>query len=145
MTQDTSLAFSSVQDKEFISENTIINENMESIDYISEEQEELDSLSVNIEEIQPGFIGWVKYGGNYIPGKVLSRNKRKKTAYVWFFKTSGFESNKQLISIFDLFHFGDQEQNDLIIAGCELKREKYLNALYEKGEEESEIDWLMWY
>ena len=67
------------------------------------------------------------------------------TSWLKFNIINGFEANKQLISIFYLFHFGDQEQNDLIIAGCELKREKYLNALYEKGEEESEIDWLMWY
>ena len=44
-----------------------------------------------------------------------------------------------------LFNFGDQEQNDLIIAGSELNRQKYLNALYEKGEEETKIGWLMWY
>ena len=30
---------------------------MESIDYITEDIDELDSLLVNIEEIQPGFIG----------------------------------------------------------------------------------------
>ena len=51
---------------------------MESIDYITEDIDELDSLLVNIEEIQPGFIGWERYGGSYIPGKVLSRSKRKK-------------------------------------------------------------------
>ena len=52
------------KNEEFISENTITNENMESIDYIAEEIEEieeLDSLHVNIQEIQLGFIGWVKY------------------------------------------------------------------------------------
>ena len=118
---------------------------MESIDYITEDIDELDSLLVNIEEIQPGFIGWVRYGGSYIPGKVLSRNKRKKTAYVRFFNTSGFENNKQLISISDLFHFGDQEQNDLKINGSDVNRQKYLNALYKKGEEETKIGWLMWY
>lgn len=51
---------------------------MESIDYITEDIDELDSLLVNIEEIQPGFIGWERYGVSYIPGKVLSRSKRKK-------------------------------------------------------------------
>ena len=39
----------------------------------------------------------------------------------------------------------DNKQNDLIIDGSDVNRQKYLNALYEKGEEETKIDWLMWY
>ena len=105
---------------------------MESIDYITEDIDELDSLLVNIEEIQPGFIGWERYGVSYIPGKVLSRNKRKKSAYITFFNTSGFENNKQLLSISDLFHFGDQEQNDFIIDGTDVNRQKIFKCIVQK-------------
>ena len=79
------------KNEEIISENTITNENMESIDYIAEEIEDLDSLHVNIKEIQLGFIFWVKYGGNYLPVKVLSINKRKKQLILDFLTHLGLK------------------------------------------------------
>ena len=37
-------------------------------------------LHIDMETIVPGFVEWGKYGGDFLLGKVISRNKKKKTA-----------------------------------------------------------------
>ena len=40
-----------------------------------------------IETIVPEFVGWIRYGGQYIPGEVVSKNKRKKVLLLNFSQT----------------------------------------------------------
>ena len=44
-------------------------------------------VSESIETIVPGFVGWIRYGGQYIPGEVVSKNKRKKVLLLNFSQT----------------------------------------------------------
>ena len=40
---------------------------------MSVDRGKLDYLSVDRDKIKPRFRGWVTYGGDYVPGKVLSK------------------------------------------------------------------------
>ena len=52
---------------------------MENFNIDDEEDYEVpEEYYIDVEKIVPGFIGWVKYGGDFLLGKVISRNKKKK-------------------------------------------------------------------
>ena len=54
---------------------------MENLNIDDEDDYEVpEEYYIDVEKIVPGFIGWVKYGGDFLLGKVISRNKKKKTA-----------------------------------------------------------------
>ena len=48
-------------------------------DYMFEHETNCEDLiNADIESIVPGFVGWVRYGGKYLPGEVILKNVRKK-------------------------------------------------------------------
>ena len=57
--------------------STINVDEIEDIDYEIDDSKD-HSLKVSEYDIIPGFIGWVQYGGNMLPGKVITSNKRGK-------------------------------------------------------------------
>ena len=79
-----------------------------------------------------------------LPGKVISRNKQKQTAFVNFFNDDGLEKTKQLIDMKDLFTFGTEAQNEEILGGDDVLRGKFLKAKSEQGDIDEE-SWLFWY
>ena len=96
------------------------------------------------DDIIPGFIGWVQYGGNMLPGKVITSNKRKKSANIKFYDVTGLQTGRQTVNHGDIFCFGNEEQNEAIISGDEIVRTKFLWAKFEQEGLEKE-DWLTWY
>ena len=54
------------------------------------------------DDIIPGFIGWIQYGGNMLPGKVITCNKRKKTANIKFYDVSGLQTGRQTVNQGDM-------------------------------------------
>ena len=71
---------------------------------------------------------WSWYGGTYHPCQVVSRNKKKYSAFIKFYTESGISKIKQLVSISDLvpiehnfseFAIGDDEKKrDLYYLAC---------------------------
>ena len=54
------------------------------------------------DDIIPGFIGWVQYGGNMLPGKVITYNKRKKSANIKFYDVTGLQTGRQTVNHGDI-------------------------------------------
>ena len=67
------------------------------------------------------------HGGVYIPGKVISRNKRKKTAFVSFFSAAGVNKEKQLVSTDDIRSF-EKNFDEYVISEHQNIRDIYLVA-----------------
>ena len=124
-------------------EDIDINE-MENIDFEDGFSKIEDYLYISAEDIVPGFIGWIQYGGKMLPGKVISRNKLKQTAFVKNFNADGLEKTKKLIDMKDLFTFGTEAQNEEILGGDDVLRGKFLKAKSEQGDIDEE-SWLFWY
>ena len=85
-------------------------------------------ISADTNLINPGFVGFVHYGGKFIPAEVVSKNKRKKTCFVRFFNKSGKEAEKQLVNLTDMIEFGETEFNEYIIGEDENLRHQYICA-----------------
>jgi len=85
------------------------------IDYEQDSYENIEMISADTNLINPGFVGFVHYGGKFIPAEVVSKNKRKKTCFVRFFNKSGKEAEKQLVNLTDMIEFGETEFNEYII------------------------------
>ena len=69
--------------EDFEETNSSVNLNndtiMENFNIDDEEDYEVpEEYYIDVEKIVPGFIGWVKYGGDFLLGKVISKNKKKK-------------------------------------------------------------------
>ena len=79
-----------------------------------------------------------------LPGKVITCNKRKKTANIRIYDVSKLQDGRQTVNQGDIFCFGDEEQNEAIISGDEILRKKILWIKFEQDELEKE-HWLMWY
>ena len=99
---------------------------MEKIDLESTQESPQDN-----EDIVKGYVGWVYHEGNYIPAKVVSRNKRKKTAFVKFFSLSGLQKIKQLVPLQDIRAFEDHF-NKFIIGHNDQLNQIFLLAEAEK-------------
>ena len=123
--------------------STINVDEIEDLDYEIDDSKD-HSLKVSEDDIIPGFIGWVQYGGNMLPGKVITYNKRKKSANIKFYDVTGLQTGRQTVNHGDIFCFGNEEQNEAIISGDEIVRKTFLWAKFEQEGLEKE-DWLMWY
>ena len=51
------------------------------IDYEEEWYDDLNMTSADPEIIIPGFVGFVHYGGQFVPAEVVTKNKGKKTCF----------------------------------------------------------------
>ena len=85
-----------------------------------------------------------------MPGIVVSRNKKKKTAFIKFFMEDGIEKTKQLVLLKDIFYMCSSSQTEVLINGNESLRAKFMYAktMKENLEEEiqeDEYNWLEWY
>ena len=85
-------------------------------------------MSADPELIIPRLVGFVHYGGQFVPAEVVSKN-RKKTCFVRFFTESGRESEKQLVNLCDMVEFGETQFNEYIIGDDENLRDKFISAL----------------
>ena len=68
-------------DGDLIEEDFVIEDSTYNIDTVLIDTDKSDSVKM----VEPGFVGWVNYGGTYRPAKVISRNKQRKSAFVIFF------------------------------------------------------------
>ena len=73
-------------------------------------------------------MGWVRYGGKYLPGEVISINVRNKAAFIKFFTDSGIEKKKQLVMLNDIVDFGNTLFNKVVIGSDESVRNKFITA-----------------
>ena len=101
-----------------------------------EDYEVPEKYYIDVEKVVPGFIGWVKYGGDFLLGKVISRNKKKKTAYVKFFSMDGLDKAKQSVSLVDIFDL-EYSFNEFVLGEDEPKRVLFSLIMEEVGEQES--------
>ena len=127
--------------EDFEETNSSVNLNndtiMENFNIDDEEDYEVpEKYYIDVEKIVPGFIGWVKYGGDFLLGKVISRNKKKKTAYVKFFSMDGLGKAKQLVSLVDIFDL-EYSFNEFVLGEDEPKRVLFSLIMEEVGEQES--------
>ena len=90
-------------DIETIKDLNVEVEEGEDIDYSEELEAENHFLSSD--DIIPGLVGWVQYAGQYKPAKVISRNKRKKTAFVKNYTAEGLQKKKQIVNMTDIRPF----------------------------------------
>ena len=110
-------------------------------DVIDDELEDNVQSDLTSDTIVPGFIGWAFYGGAYCPALVISRNKKKKTAFVKFYSLEGLEKQKQIVNFTDIFSFHSVRDTNIIGDNDDLEK-KYLNA---KEQIDCYEDWLMRY
>ena len=57
-----------------------------------------------------------------LPGKVITCNKRKKTANIRFYNVSGLQNGRLTVNQGEIFCFVDEEQNEVIISADEIFR-----------------------
>ena len=98
------------------------------IDYEEEWYNDVNMMSADPDLITPGFVGFVHYGGKFVPAEVVSKNKRKKTCFIRFFTESGRDLEKQLVNLCDIIEFGDTEFNENIMGDDENLRERFISA-----------------
>ena len=72
--------------------------------------------------IVPGFIGWAFYGGTYCPALIVSRNKKKKTAFVKFYSLEGLEKQKQIVNFSDIHKFHSVRDSKIIGDNYDLEK-----------------------
>ena len=65
----------------------------------------------------------------YLLDKIyITSNKREKTANIKFYDVSGLQTGRQTVNQGDIFCFGDEEQNEVIISGDEILRFFFLGG-----------------
>ena len=69
---------------------------------------------------------------SYMFQEPVSRNKKKKSAFMKFFMSTGLNKQKQLVSLEDIYYLGTDSQNESIINGDEEVRSSFLYALIKK-------------
>ena len=79
------------------------------------------------------------YGGRKLPGIVVSRNLKKKSAFIKIFMSTGLNKQKQLVSLKDIYYLGTDSQNESIINGDEVVRSSFLHALIEKEKSDDSL------
>ena len=68
----------------------------------------------------------VNYGGQLAPGIIVSKNKKKRTAFVKFFSESVLDmKKKQLVNFDEIFYFGSDDQHEAIIQDDPTLRKKF--------------------
>ena len=68
------------------------------------------------------FIGWAFDGGTYSPALVVSRNKKKKTAFVKFYPQEGFDKQKQIVNFSDIHKFHSVRDSKIIGDNYDLEK-----------------------
>ena len=74
-------------------------------DVIDDELEDNVQSDLTSDTIVPGFNGWAFYGGAYCPALVISRNKKKKTAFVKFYSLKALRNKNKLLILQTFFLF----------------------------------------
>ena len=64
-----------------------------------------------------------------MPGDVIKKNVRNKTAFIKIFTDNGKEKKKELVMLNDIVDFGDTLFNEFVIGSDESVRNKLISPL----------------